>query len=155
LGDFMNMNEKLKQLRKTQGLTQKELADKADVSREAIVKYERGERQPPLDIAQRLAVALDVPLSDLAGQKESGNVLTNWFDNLEDNLGQVGYSIGLQEDRQYGEQYQWINYPDGTLEVCDDELKELHDSIGEYVRFKLEELKKKRVQNFKPKRGTT
>ena len=64
-----------------------------------------------------------------------------------------GYSAKFQEDQNYGEFYCWIEGPEGKLEVSEDELKELHNSTNEYMRFKLEELKKKHAQDFRPKGG--
>lgn len=41
----MNFGEKLKEIRKTQGLSQEQLAEKIGVSRQAITKWETGVSQ--------------------------------------------------------------------------------------------------------------
>ena len=70
---------------------------------------------------------------------------TTYF--LEQKLAQIGYSIsGIEEG------YIWINYPDGTLEVTGDELKELDESSSSYLKFKLEELKEKNIKDFRKKK---
>jgi transcriptional regulator with XRE-family HTH domain len=63
----MNMiiGQRIKFFREEAGLTQHQLAERADVSREAIGNYENGRRVPPVDIAQRIATALEMSVDDL------------------------------------------------------------------------------------------
>lgn len=58
-------SQSLKNLRTQHGLTMQELADKADVSKSMICKIEREEVQPTIDVAARLAKALDTTLSQM------------------------------------------------------------------------------------------
>ena len=57
--------DNLVQLRKINGLTQEELAEKIGVSRQAIAKWEAGETSPDLEKARLLAQTLDTSLDDL------------------------------------------------------------------------------------------
>lgn len=50
----------LRELRKKAGLTQLELANRLGMSISAISLYEKGERQPKLDMIPKLATALSV-----------------------------------------------------------------------------------------------
>ncbi len=52
--------DRLRKQREKQGLTQKELAEWADITPNAVALIERGERQPSLDTAARLCWALDM-----------------------------------------------------------------------------------------------
>jgi len=63
----MNMiiGQRIKFFREDAGLTQSQLAELADISREAIGNYEKGRRVPPVDIAQRIAAALEMSVDDL------------------------------------------------------------------------------------------
>ena len=63
----MEIGIKIKSLRREKGLNQGELAEKANISREAVGNYERGDRQPNIDITKRIAAALDVSVSELLG----------------------------------------------------------------------------------------
>jgi transcriptional regulator with XRE-family HTH domain len=56
----MTFAMRLKELRKTAALTQTELGAKAGISQAAIALLERGEREPSLATAQKLAAALGV-----------------------------------------------------------------------------------------------
>ena len=61
----MSMNEKLAELRKAKGLTQKELAETLHVSRQAISRWEVGTAAPSLDNLTYLSQLYGVPLDDL------------------------------------------------------------------------------------------
>ena len=55
----------IKKFRKQQGYTQKQLAEKAGISSNSIIKYERGEMSPSIYALQKIAAALDVSVSDI------------------------------------------------------------------------------------------
>jgi transcriptional regulator with XRE-family HTH domain len=66
---------RVRDLRKDRGLTLEELAVSSGVSRAMISKLERGEKNPTLVIAARLAEGLGVSLSRLAGVEERREVV--------------------------------------------------------------------------------
>ena len=57
--------ENIQILRKKRSLTQEALAEEVGVTRQTIAKWESGESIPDLELAGRLAAALDVSLDDL------------------------------------------------------------------------------------------
>ncbi len=61
----MLFNDKLKELRKEYNLTQEELAEKLDVSRQAITKWESGEGTPDVENLKQLAILFNTTLDDL------------------------------------------------------------------------------------------
>lgn len=61
------MGQTIRRLRKEKGLTQKQLADAAQVPRICIARYETGEHEPGMRNAGRLAAALGVTLDELVG----------------------------------------------------------------------------------------
>ncbi|GEA33601.1 helix-turn-helix domain-containing protein [Clostridium diolis] len=61
----MPLSDKLKRIRKYRNLTQKELAEISEVTRESIGNYERGDRTPPADILKKIALALNVSVDAL------------------------------------------------------------------------------------------
>lgn len=69
------LGARVKDLRKEAGLTLDELAGRSGVSRAMISKLERGEKNPTLVIAARLAEGLGVSLSRLAGVEERREVV--------------------------------------------------------------------------------
>ena len=55
----------LKRLRLEKGLSQEKLALNADIDRTYIPSIEKGERNGSIVIAEKLAIALNVPISEL------------------------------------------------------------------------------------------
>lgn len=71
----MNFSEKLKEIRKNEGLSQEQLAEKIGVSRQAITKWETGKGLPDIEnmviIAEIFKTTLDELLRDSAAKQES------------------------------------------------------------------------------------
>lgn len=61
----INLSERIKKLRKEQGLTQKELAKKTGLSIASIQGYEQGKYTPKIEQLEKLAFALNASLYDL------------------------------------------------------------------------------------------
>jgi putative transcriptional regulator len=59
------MGQRLRRLREARGLTQAELAKKARITREYVVRLEAGRYDPTLSVSSRLAKALGVPVTEL------------------------------------------------------------------------------------------
>lgn len=68
------IGKKIKELRETKGLTQKELADKLGLSDGAIGFYETERRNPPIEILNKLADFFDVSVDYLLGRTEIPNL---------------------------------------------------------------------------------
>lgn len=65
------MGQRIRELRVARGLTQEQLARKIDVGLDAVRKWERGKRTPMLDMAAKLADALECTIDDLAGRGQA------------------------------------------------------------------------------------
>ena len=70
----MIFSEKLAILRKNKGITQEALAEKLNVSRQAVAKWEAGETIPDLDKCRMLAELFGVSLDDLANYEPEDNM---------------------------------------------------------------------------------
>jgi transcriptional regulator with XRE-family HTH domain len=66
----MELNEKLTQLRKEKSLTQMELAEEINVSRQAISKWEIGKTVPSMENLICLSKLYDVPLDYLINERD-------------------------------------------------------------------------------------
>lgn len=69
------LGARVRDLRRWRGLTLESLAETSGVSRAMISKLERGEKNPTLVVAARLAEGLGVTLSQLAGMEERREVV--------------------------------------------------------------------------------
>lgn len=76
----MNIGNTISELRKKNHLTQEELAEKLNVARQTISKWECNETSPSLEDASKLAKIFKVSLDELTGNK---NVLEEKVSNVE------------------------------------------------------------------------
>ena len=67
----INMHMNLQELRVKAGLTQKELAIRVGCAQSEISRIERGERSISVDRLQQLAMALNVPVATLLGERHA------------------------------------------------------------------------------------
>ena len=155
------LGSNIKKARKAQKLTQKELADKMDVSVVTIQQWEKGAYVPKTDKMIKLAKVLGYFGVDLydgiedfipyeisySSQKEVNNLID--FENKLFSL-HNGYKLIAYLDER-GDPWMFLEYPDGVLEVSNIELNEIDQETDEYLIFKLEQLKRKNKDRFKPK----
>lgn len=145
----MTIGDKIRNYRKLAGLTQKKLGELSGTSETTIKQYEGGKRQPRIEQLSKIADALGIFSTDLLGDTERKNLPSSYYSyHLVEDLKRVGCRISFDED----ESLTCIEMPEGTLVVTEQDLKELEDSTVSYLRFKLEELKKKRLEYFLPRK---
>lgn len=71
----MDIGSKIKELRESKGLTQKELGKRIGVTAVTITRYERGDRNPSIKILNKIADALEVPVNILINDKTFSFIL--------------------------------------------------------------------------------
>ena len=69
----MKFADRLKELRKENGWTQDELAEKLGISRSAVGMYEQGRREPDFEMLDLAADVLDVSVGYMTGGPERGS----------------------------------------------------------------------------------
>ncbi len=83
-------NENLRELRKSKGFTQEELATKINVVRQTVSKWEKGLSVPDADSLQKIADVLDVEVSQLLGAKieveEDNNEIAQQLSRINEQL---------------------------------------------------------------------
>lgn len=82
-------SDTLAALRRQRGMTQAELAAQLGISKSAVSMYERGNREPELDLLQRMADLFGVSVSSLLGRGEDelpgvDPELTEYLESLRD-----------------------------------------------------------------------
>ncbi len=63
----MNFKEKLYELRRLKGISQEEIGEKINVSRQTISKWENGQTTPELEKLIELSKIFDIPIDELIG----------------------------------------------------------------------------------------
>lgn len=66
----MSLGEKIKKYRNEKGLTQDELSDLAEISKNALWNYENDKRSPTYEILLKLSKALNISIEKLVGSKK-------------------------------------------------------------------------------------
>ncbi len=83
-------NENLKELRKSKGYTQEELATRVNVVRQTVSKWEKGLSVPDADSLQKIAEVLEVDVSQLLGAKieteENRNEIAEQLSRINEQL---------------------------------------------------------------------
>lgn len=91
----MKFNENLKYLRKREGLTQEELAEKLNVSRQSVTKWESGQALPDIEKVKEIAYMFSVSVDSLVGDIE--NPTTNKIKKKIDDIGWFIYGFIILE----------------------------------------------------------
>lgn len=144
---MVGIGGRIRKARERAGITQKALGSLIGRTESSIAKYEQGKVVIPLDVVHRIAEVLHFDVGALLGEEVRSFF---WMNALEDKLKQIGYSTGAYEEGPN----LWINYPDGTqLQVTDTELKALNEASDAYLRFLLEDLRKRLTKNLPPEEG--
>lgn len=111
----MNLNERIKYYRKDLNLTQQELADLAGISLRALSNYEKGLREPSMEVIIRIAKALMIPVNKLEPQLEKSAELKYLFSGVKKlDLDLEGFSLrsigreNIELEDQRGDEFKKI-----------------------------------------------
>ena len=84
------LNENMKALRKNKGLTQEELANRLNVVRQTVSKWEKGLSVPDAEMLQKIADVLESDVSQLLGapinQNENIDVIAEQLSRINEQL---------------------------------------------------------------------
>lgn len=100
----MTIGERIRQLRKSRNLTQKELGSLCGIAEPNIRKYETGKQNPKLDTIEKISAALNVSPADLLGLEYWDMKYPNLaaevsqYEKFTDYLESLGYTITVQQE---------------------------------------------------------
>lgn len=157
----MSVGERIRELRKAIGYTQKELAEMAGVATVSIQQYERGVRQPRIDQLNKIAAVFQVPLSHFVGVEpveilmvdpesvskeqeskweEENRVFRSLVEYLETIDFELGYEVADFEAELY---YSLKDLGENKMYILsEEEVSIMADSMQRYVRFLLHDILK-------------
>ena len=131
----------IKQYRKAQGLSQQELAEKAGISRIAVLRYENQQQEPSIQILEKIAKALNISmLKFIDWAKIEAH-------NLEDEpitkiLEKNGFDIYQYVDHKNENAEPYIeilnNFRGKVYNISLEDYRKLQSDTIEYIEFKLE-----------------
>lgn len=94
------LNENLKQLRKSKGLSQEELAIRLNVVRQTISKWEKGLSVPDADMLIKIADIFEVSVSELLGAKIEEKNEQN-INAVADQLMRINEQLAIKNRRSH------------------------------------------------------
>ena len=133
----MLFNEKLKMLRKESGFTQEGLAEKLNVSRQAITKWETGEGTPDIENLKIISNLFNTTIDDLVKEDKDVNI---------DKINQFKYSEELEInhtkhfDINLGKFEELNLLPTEEEKVKVELLSSKYENINELFKIKFDEL---------------
>lgn len=72
-----------------------------------------------------------------------------WVETLAEQLRQIGFRLLLSKERNVGH----IEFSDGVLDVTEEQMKNLSQSLNDFTRYAINDLRKKNPHDFWPKAG--
>lgn len=81
----MTTGEILKSLRKDRGITQRHLAELTGLATITIQGYEAGKYKPKYEQLQRIATALEIPVTDLIDENMEAQSIKSTWDRIQNN----------------------------------------------------------------------
>lgn len=133
----MLFNEKLKMLRKESGFTQEGLAEKLNVSRQAITKWESGEGTPDIENLKLISNLFNTTIDDLVKEEKAVNI---------DAINQFKYSEELEInhtkhfDINLGKFEELNLIPNEEEKVKVELLSSEYENISEFFKIKFDNL---------------
>ena len=89
------IEKNIKKFREQKNISQVELAEKLNVTRQAVSNWERGKTQPDIDTLHKIADILEISIEELIyGNKRTNNVVHNHIHNTNVTKS-VGKSVGF------------------------------------------------------------
>ena len=106
----MGFAEELVKRRKMANMTQEELAEKCNVSRQAITKWEKNESLPDVYMISKLANMFDVSIEELIYSRELGILENrNYYVRLLEEKDKADFCNLMREHRYMGKMLKFID----------------------------------------------
>jgi transcriptional regulator with XRE-family HTH domain len=134
----LDIGIKIKEFRKSKGLTQQELAEKIGVTAVTVTRYENNSRKPDFVILNEIADALDCKLADLVNAENSNEPVKEnpQLYHFEQFLSALGYKIMFDAE----DAYLFIKTKEGTYELEMKGLEDIYTSSRSFIEYQLHEL---------------
>ena len=123
----------LKNLREKNNLTQEQLAERVQVTRQAVSRWETGETQPNTDTLKLLSRVFDVSINTLLGSPRQLVCQCCGMPLNEDGL------ISREPDGSYNEDYYFLRQPQRVIGV---HIGRTRSTAGRHIQLALQRLRR-------------
>lgn len=97
INEYLKVGNQIKEARIKIGLTQKEVSEKLNMPKSTYANYENNHREPSLDIVQRIAEVLDIPVDELFMTSNTKKMLRSLSDDQEKRFNELEELIAENE----------------------------------------------------------
>ena len=129
INEVVQIGSRIKEYRKSKGITQKELALRADIPYSTYSNYENNNREPNREQLQKIATALDVPLYELMGFDGSIRVKVNHEQMEAEEAAKSAHKAFLIENGQRVEVDKPVKFTTSSRSHVQTEAYELFHSL--------------------------
>ena len=130
LNEYIQIGNRIKEIRKSKGLSQREAAKKLNMAFSTYSNYENNNREPNFETLKRIADVLGVSVAQLVNDDAVADEETSIFQQMMDYLDEIGLSLDQDESDIEHDRFQIVSAEHGTIALLSHfELQSLFESI--------------------------
>lgn len=130
LNEYIQVGNRIKEIRKSKGLSQRDVATKLHMAFSTYSNYENNNREPNFETLKRIADVLDVSVAQLINDETVADEETSLFQMMTDYLDELGLSLDQDESDMEYDRFQIVSAEHGTIVTLGRfELQNLFESI--------------------------
>lgn len=130
INEYIQIGSRIKEIRKSQGLSQRDIAKKLDMAFSTYSNYENNNREPSFEILKKIADILGVSVAQLVSDEAVAEEETSLFQQMIEYLNELGLSLDQDESDMEHDRFQVVSVEHGTIALLDRaELLNLFESI--------------------------
>ncbi len=130
LNEYIQIGNRIKEIRKSQGLSQREVAKKLNMAFSTYSNYENNNREPNFETLKRIADILGVSVAQLVNDEAVADQETSIFQQMMDYLDEINLSLDQDESDIEYDRFQIVSAEHGTIALLSrSELQNLFDAI--------------------------
>ena len=130
LNEYIQVGNRIKEIRKSKGLSQREVAKRLNMAFSTYSNYENNNREPNFETLKRIADVLDVSIAQLVNDEAVADEEMSLFHQFSEYLDLLDLSLEQDETDIEYDRYQIVSKEQGTISVLTHwELQHIFESI--------------------------
>lgn len=143
INDYIKIGSKIKELRMSKGLTQREMAKQLNLSFSTYSNYENNYREPKLEIIEEIAGILGVTIQYLIGTSSSDKLEEDYRKTkgtFIDYLYSLGYSVETSLERTEDSSIHYIIHDNQCYMVDSGNFNNVQHECAKYAAYLMNDL---------------
>lgn len=130
LNEYIQVGNRIKEIRKSRGFSQREVATKLNMAFSTYSNYENNNREPNFETLKRIADILGVSVAQLVNDEAVADEETSLFQQMMDYLDEINLSLDQDESDIEFDRFQIVSAEHGTIALMSrSELQNIFESI--------------------------